>query len=87
MTSAPATSRPKRRWSASLGIRDDEPTELLQAQFDDLDGILDTTSRVMLGMSMGTMGFIFALSAMNQVSSLQKQLKEAGLLPEESEAE
>ena len=41
----------------------------------------------MLGMSMGTMGFIFALSAMNQVSSLQKQLKEAGLLPEESEAE
>ena len=36
-----------------LGIRDDEPTDTLQAQFDDLDGIVDTTCRVMLGVSMG----------------------------------
>lgn len=36
-----------------LGIRDDEPTDPLQAVYDDLDGMLDTTSRVMLGMSMG----------------------------------
>ena len=36
-----------------LGIWDDEPTDIPLAQYDDLDGILDTTSRVMLGMSMG----------------------------------
>ena len=36
-----------------LGIRDDEPTDPLQALYDDLDGMLDTTSRVMLGASMG----------------------------------
>ena len=36
-----------------LGIRDDEPTDPIQAVFDDLDGMLDTTSRVMLGASMG----------------------------------
>lgn len=36
-----------------LGIWDDEPTDLPLAQYDDLDGILDTTSRVMLGLSMG----------------------------------
>ncbi len=36
-----------------LGIWDDEPTNLPLAQYDDLDGILDTTSRVMLGLSMG----------------------------------
>ncbi len=36
-----------------LGIWDDEPTDTELAQYDDLDSILDTTSRVMLGMSIG----------------------------------
>ncbi len=36
-----------------LGIRDDEPADPLQAVFDDLDGMLDTTCRTMLGISMG----------------------------------
>lgn len=36
-----------------LGIRDDEPTDVLLAQHDDLDGMLDTTARVMLAVSMG----------------------------------
>ena len=39
-----------------------------------------------IGMSMGTMGFIFGMNAMNQVSKLEKQLKEAGLLPEEPDS-
>ncbi|MCR9246604.1 MAG: DUF1549 domain-containing protein [bacterium] len=36
-----------------LGIWDDEPTDREQARYDDLDGIADTTARVMLGISMG----------------------------------
>jgi hypothetical protein len=36
-----------------LGIWDDEPTDPLQARYDDLDGMADTTARVMLGVSMG----------------------------------
>jgi hypothetical protein len=36
-----------------LGIWDDEPTDSLQARYDDLDGMADTTARVMLGVSMG----------------------------------
>jgi cytochrome c553 len=36
-----------------LGIWDDEPTDTTLAQYDDLDSILDTTSRVVLGVSMG----------------------------------
>ncbi|MFG0285453.1 MAG: DUF1553 domain-containing protein, partial [Phycisphaerales bacterium JB039] len=36
-----------------LGIRDDEPTDPQQAVFDDLDGMLDTTCRVTLAVSMG----------------------------------
>jgi hypothetical protein len=36
-----------------LGIWDDEPTDPEQAVYDDYDGIVDTTARVMLGMSMG----------------------------------
>ncbi len=36
-----------------LGIRDDEPTDPLQAVFDDFDGMVDTTARAMLGISMG----------------------------------
>jgi len=35
-----------------LGIWDDEPADPLQAQYDDLDSILATTSQVMLGMSL-----------------------------------
>ena len=36
-----------------LGIWDDEPTDPLLTRYDDLDGIADTTARVMLGVSMG----------------------------------
>ncbi|MDE0961451.1 MAG: DUF1549 domain-containing protein, partial [Planctomycetota bacterium] len=36
-----------------LGIRDDEPADPLQAVYDDLDGMLDTTCRTMLGISIG----------------------------------
>lgn len=36
-----------------LGIWDDEPTDPLQAVYDDLDGIADTTARAFLGISMG----------------------------------
>ncbi len=36
-----------------LGIRDDEPTDPERAYYDDIDGMVDTTSRVMLGMAMG----------------------------------
>jgi hypothetical protein len=36
-----------------LGIWDDEPTDRLQAVYDDFDGIVDTTARAMLGISMG----------------------------------
>jgi hypothetical protein len=35
-----------------------------------------------IGMSLGAMGFIYALNAMNAVSSLEKRLKEAGVLGE-----
>ena len=36
-----------------LGIWDDEPTDPQQAVYDDYDGIVDTTARVFLGVSMG----------------------------------
>jgi len=36
-----------------LGIWDDEPTDPLQHRYDDLDGVADTTGRVMLGVAMG----------------------------------
>ena len=36
-----------------LGLWDDEPTEPLQAVYDDYDSIADTTARAMLGISMG----------------------------------
>jgi hypothetical protein len=36
-----------------LGVWDDEPTDRLQARYDDLDGVADTTARVMFGVSMG----------------------------------
>ncbi|MHC5005280.1 MAG: DUF1549 domain-containing protein, partial [Planctomycetota bacterium] len=34
-----------------LGIWDDEPTDVLQAQYDDLDSVLATTAQVVLGMT------------------------------------
>ncbi len=40
-----------------------------------------------IGMSMGTMGFIFGINAMNSVAALKKQLKEAGVLTEEPKSE
>jgi hypothetical protein len=33
-----------------------------------------------IGMSMGTMGFIFALSALDQIKKLEKRLKDSGVL-------
>ncbi|MCH2134676.1 MAG: DUF1553 domain-containing protein [Phycisphaerales bacterium] len=36
-----------------LGVRDDEPTDPETAIYDDLDGMLDTTCRATLGISMG----------------------------------
>jgi len=36
-----------------------------------------------IGMSMGTMGFIFALNALARISKLEKQLTETGVLDKE----
>ncbi len=36
-----------------LGIWDDEPTDVKQAQYDDLDGVISTTAQAMLGMTIG----------------------------------
>ena len=38
-----------------------------------------------IGMSFGTMGFIFALNALDSISKLEKRLKEAGVLDREDE--
>ena len=38
-----------------------------------------------VGMSLGTMGFIFGINAMNSIASLEKRLKEAGVLEPEEE--
>ena len=40
-----------------------------------------------IGMSMGTMGFIFGINAMKSVAALKKQLKESGVLTEEPKSE
>ena len=40
-----------------------------------------------IGMSFGLMGFVFSIIVMNRISSLEKQLKEAGVLGEEYEPE
>ncbi len=34
-----------------------------------------------IGMSMGTTGFIFALCALDQIKKLEKRLTESGVLP------
>jgi hypothetical protein len=36
-----------------------------------------------IGMSMGTMGFIFALNALNKVAALEKELKDSGILKQD----
>ena len=36
-----------------------------------------------IGMSLGAMGFIFAISAWAKISTLEKQLKETGVLGKE----
>ena len=37
----------------------------------------------MVGFSLGTVGFIFAMTALNKISKLEKQLKETGVLDKE----
>ena len=36
-----------------------------------------------IGLSLGSMGFIFAMSALAKISKLEKQLKETGVLDKE----
>ncbi len=36
-----------------------------------------------IGLSLGSMGFIFAMSALAKISKLEKQLKEKGVLDKE----
>ena len=36
-----------------------------------------------IGMSLGAMGFIFAISALTKISKMEKQLKETGVLDQE----
>ena len=36
-----------------------------------------------IGMSLGTVGFIFAMSALARISKLEKHLKETGVLHED----
>lgn len=38
------------------------------------------------GMTFGIVGMVFAMNAMNQVSALEKKLKEAGVLASDEEA-
>ena len=38
-----------------------------------------------IGMSMGTMGFIFSIIVLNRISVVEKQLKEAGVINTENE--
>ena len=37
----------------------------------------------MVGFSLGTVGFIFALAALDKISKLEKRLKETGVLDKE----
>ena len=36
-----------------------------------------------IGMSLGTIGFIFGMSALTKIAKLEKQLKETGVLDKE----
>jgi hypothetical protein len=40
-----------------------------------------------VGMSIGTMGFIFALSALDQIKKLEKRLKDSGVLEKDQQNE
>ncbi len=40
-----------------------------------------------IGMSMGTIGFIFSMSALAKIAALEKQLKESGVLDKEYKSE
>ena len=40
-----------------------------------------------IGMSLGTMGFIFSLNALGQIAKLEKQLKEIGILEKNNKSE
>ena len=40
-----------------------------------------------IGMSLGTLGFIFAINAMARISKLEKQLKDTGVLPKDFDSE
>ena len=40
-----------------------------------------------IGMSLGTMGFILGLTALAKISKLENQLKDAGVLDKEHESE
>ncbi len=40
-----------------------------------------------IGMSMGTMGFIFSINALSKVSELEKKLQNAGVLGDKSTSE
>ena len=40
-----------------------------------------------MGFTMGTIGFIFAMSALAKISKLEKQLKETGVLDQEYKSE
>ena len=40
-----------------------------------------------IGMSFGTMGFIFALNAMSRIDKLEKKLKELGVMDQEFKSE
>ena len=40
-----------------------------------------------VGMSMGTLGFIFAMSALDQIKKLEKRLKDSGVLEKDQQNE
>ena len=40
-----------------------------------------------IGMSLGTLGFVFATNAMSRIDSLEKKLKKLGVLDEKTESE
>jgi len=40
-----------------------------------------------IGMSLGTMGFIFAINAITRIGKLEKQLKETGVLDKDFKSE
>lgn len=39
-----------------------------------------------IGMSLGTMGFIFGITALSKISKVEKQLEESGVLAKEKKS-